>query len=48
MKIGSNRDIIKERKKLAVAKPNVLKINSDPCGSTRFILQFKNSYQKAQ
>ena len=48
MKIGSNRDIIKERKKLAAAKPDVLKTNSDPCGSTRSALQFKNSYRKAQ
>ena len=48
MKIGSNRDINKKRKKLAVAKPDVPKINSDPCDSARSVLQFKNSYRKAQ
>ena len=49
MKIGSNRDLNKARKKLFVAKPDVLpKKISDPCGSTPSTSQFKNAYKKAQ
>ena len=42
MKIGSNRDINKEDKKLTPTK------NSDPCGSTRPTSQSKNTQRKTQ
>ena len=45
MKIGSNRYINKDHKKLPVVKP---KKNSDPCGSTQPTSQSKNAYRKAQ
>ena len=47
IKIGSNRDKNKDRKKLLVVKPDVPK-NSDPCGSTRPTSQSKNAYRNEQ
>ena len=46
MKIGSNRDINRDHKKLT--PPDVPKRRSDPCGSTRTTSQSKNAYRKAQ
>ena len=46
MKIGSNRDINRDHKKLT--PPDVPKRRSDPCGSTRTTSQSKNTYRKAQ
>ena len=46
MKIGSNRDINRDHKKLTLR--DVPKKNSDPIGSTRPTSQFKNPYRKAQ